>query len=369
MAYSSSFLLTAFILFPLAFATNSPPLPPFKRIYQFGNSISDTGNLLRLPGATMHYPAYRLPYGETFFHKATGRFSDGRLIVDFIAAALKLPFLDAYLDADGSFAQGVNFAVAGATALDVGFFAKRNISTSNSKPPISKQLEWFDNHLKSTFQSPASRSNCFENSLFIFGEFGGNDYFPFFRQGWSIEEVRTLVPRVVAAIIHGIKRIVELGAKRILVPGPFPFGCMPSQLASSNSSDPSDYDGLGCLKSFNAFSSYHNRFLSRALSILNREVSSEGVVIVYADYEGAFLEILRKSSLYGFDREWLHKACCGAIGEKYRYDYSEPCGTNGTDVCPSPAHAMHWDGVHLTDASYHRISQIIIRQSITKLKI
>nr|GMD49562.1 acetylajmalan esterase-like [Ipomoea batatas] len=360
MAYFS-FLLTAFILFPLAFATNAPPLPPFKRIYQFGNSISDTGNLLRLPGATMHYPAYRLPYGETFFHKATGRFSDGRLIVDFIAAALKLPFLDAYLDANGSFAQGVNFAVAGATALDVGFFAKRNISTSNSKPPISKQLEWFENHLKSTFQSPVSRSNCFENSLFIFGEFGGNDYFPFFRQGWSTEEVRTLVPHVVAAIIHGIKRIVELGAKRILVPGPFPFGCLPSQLASSNSSDPSDYDGLGCLKSFNAFSSYHNGFLRRALSILNREVSGEGVVIVYADYEGAFLEILRKSSLYGLDREWLHKACCGAIGKKYRYDYSEPCGTNGTDVCPSPAHAMHWDGVHLTDASYHRISQIIIR--------
>ncbi|XP_019195032.1 PREDICTED: acetylajmalan esterase-like [Ipomoea nil] len=365
MAYYSSFLAIAFILFPLAFATNSPPLPPFKRFYQFGDSISDTGNLLRLPGVTMYYPAYRLPYGETFFHKATGRFSDGRLIVDFIAAALKLPFLDAYLDANASFAHGVNFAVAGATALDVGFFAERNISTSNFKPPISKQLEWFETHLKSSFAERCS--NCFENSLFIFGEFGANDYFPFFRHGWSVEEARTLVPHVVAAIIHGIKRIVQLGAKRILVPGFFPFGCSPSQLTSSNSSDPSDYDGLGCLKSFNAFSSYHNRFLRRALSSLNRQLSGEGVVIVYGDFEAAFLEILRKSSLYGFDREWLHKACCGASGEKYHFNYSKPCGTNGTDVCPRPAHAIHWDGAHLTDASYNRMSQIIIRQSITKL--
>nr|GLL38806.1 acetylajmalan esterase-like [Ipomoea trifida] len=365
---ASSFFLTAFFLFPLAFAANSPPLPSFKRIYQFGDSLSDTGNLLRLPGGRMFYPANNLPYGETYFGKATGRYSDGRLIVDFIAAALKLPFLDAYLNANGSFAHGVNFAVAGATALDGEFFAKRNISISNSKPPISKQLEWFETHLNSA-ASPtraSSRSKGLDDSLFIFGEFGGNDYFPFFRQGKSMEEVRTLVPHVVAAIIHGIKRIVHLGAKRIVVPGPFPFGCMPSQLAESNSSDPAAYDTLGCLKAFNAFSAYHNRYLKRALFSLNRQLSGQGVVIVYGDYEGAFLKILQKSSAYRFDKGWLLKACCGG-GGKYNFDYSKPCGTNGTVTCSRPGSAVHWDGVHLTDASYHRIAQILIDQAITKL--
>ncbi|XP_019195034.1 PREDICTED: acetylajmalan esterase-like [Ipomoea nil] len=361
---ASSFFLTAFILFPLAFAANSPHFPSFKRLYQFGDSLADTGNLIRLPGrgGSGYYPPEHLPYGQTFFGKPTGRVSDGRLIVDFIAAALKLPFLDAYLNANGSFAHGVNFAVSGATALDEDFFAKRNINTSNFRPPISKQLEWFETHLNST----GARSESLEDSLFIFGEFGGNDYFHFIRQGTPLEEIRANVPYVVAAIIHGIKRIVHLGAKRIVVPGPFPFGCLPPQLASSNSSDPADYDGFGCLKALNAFTSYHNDFLKRALFSLNRELSGDGVVVVYGDYEGAFLEILRKPSSYGFDKEWLIKACCGG-GGKYNINPTKRCGTNGTTVCPRPGHAVNWDGVHLTDASYHRISHILIHQSISKL--
>nr|GMD49563.1 acetylajmalan esterase-like [Ipomoea batatas] len=363
---SSFFLPVFFILFPLAFAANSPPFPSFKRIYQFGDSLADTGNLIRLPRprGSGYYPPEHLPYGQTFFGKPTGRISDGRLIVDFIAAAFNLPFLDAYLNANGSFAHGVNFAVAGATALDEDFFAERKVNTLNFRPPISKQLEWFETHLNST----GSRSECLEDSLFIFGEFGGNDYFSFIRQGRPIEEIRAnVVPYVVAAIIRGIKRIVHLGAKRIVVPGPSPFGCLPPLLASSsNASDPADYDGFGCLKAFNAFSSYHNRFLKHALISLNRELSGDGVVIVYGDYEGAFLEILQKPSSYGFDKEWLLKACCGG-GGKYNINPTKPCGTNGTDVCPRPGHAVNWDGVHLTDAAYHRISQILIHQSISKL--
>jgi len=52
-------------------------------IYQFGDSISDTGNLIRdnALGAKSNFA--RLPYGQTFFHKPTGRCSDGLLIVDY----------------------------------------------------------------------------------------------------------------------------------------------------------------------------------------------------------------------------------------------------------------------------------------------
>jgi phospholipase/lecithinase/hemolysin len=53
-----------------------------RRLFSFGDSLIDTGNFIhysKAPGSVS-----RSPYGETFFGRPTGRWSDGRLIVDFI---------------------------------------------------------------------------------------------------------------------------------------------------------------------------------------------------------------------------------------------------------------------------------------------
>jgi len=50
----------------------------FPAIFNFGDSNSDTG------GLAASFLAPKPPYGETYFHRPNGRFSDGRLIVDFI---------------------------------------------------------------------------------------------------------------------------------------------------------------------------------------------------------------------------------------------------------------------------------------------
>ncbi|XP_019195036.1 PREDICTED: acetylajmalan esterase-like [Ipomoea nil] len=362
MEMASSVLLTAFFLFPIAFAANSGTLPAFKSIYQFGDSLSDTGNLLRW--GTMFYPADKLPYGETYFHKATGRFSNGRLIVDYIATAAKLPFLDAYLDKKGSFDHGVNFAVAGATANEREFFDKQNISYGEFKPAILEQLEWFEEFINSTCRAKCAEK--FGKSLFIFGEYGGNDYFPAFEQGKSIAEVKTYVPHTVASIIHGVKRVIHHGAKRVLVPGPFPFGCLPSLLTSAATDDAAAYDQFGCLKQYNAFIAYHNSFLSDAVSKLNRQYSGKGVVIVYGDFYGGFMNILHNARKLGFKS--LVKACCGG-GGTYNFNKNKSCGREGATVCTNPKAAVHWDGVHLTDAAHHYISQFVIDQVSSKLAL
>ena len=67
----------------------------YSAIYSFGDSLADTGNSLSAAVATGLNQSQlnfgNLPYGETYFHKATGRYSDGRLIVDYIGLYIK-PF-------------------------------------------------------------------------------------------------------------------------------------------------------------------------------------------------------------------------------------------------------------------------------------
>lgn len=60
----------------------------FDSIYQLGDSISDTGNLIRESAIGAATPFSRLPYGETLFRKATGRCSDGLLMIDHLGSLI-----------------------------------------------------------------------------------------------------------------------------------------------------------------------------------------------------------------------------------------------------------------------------------------
>jgi len=56
----------------------------YKSIISFGDSIADTGNYVHLSNVNNLPQAAFLPYGESFFHPPSGRYSDGRLVIDFI---------------------------------------------------------------------------------------------------------------------------------------------------------------------------------------------------------------------------------------------------------------------------------------------
>ncbi|KAL0908172.1 hypothetical protein M5K25_022647 [Dendrobium thyrsiflorum] len=97
----------------------SSPACNFPAIINFGDSNSDTGGLSATFGPTPPF------YGETFFHMPAGRYSDGRLIIDFIAKSFGHPFLSSYLDSLGTnYSNGVNLATAASTIID------QNISLS-----------------------------------------------------------------------------------------------------------------------------------------------------------------------------------------------------------------------------------------------
>ncbi|KAK1323527.1 Acetylajmalan esterase [Acorus calamus] len=288
-----------------------------------GDSISDTGNLIREGTGQAFATIGHLPYGETYFHNATGRCSDGQLMIDFLATNLGLPFLNPYLDKNASFEHGVNFAVAGATALDKSFFTEKNIYMPFTNSSLGVQLNWLKGHLN---------SKC-------------NNH-----PGKPISEVMNYVPYVVDAIIEAARTVIDHGAAQLIVPGNFPIGCMPSYLTTFYYRNPGAYDRNNCLKYFNSFTEFHNLQLTNALSRLRIEYPR--IKIMYADYYNSFLQLFSQASGLGFDRNTLLKSCCGKGGD-YNFDVRNMCGMQDVPVCASPKTMISWDGVHLTQAAYN----------------
>ncbi|XP_072975200.1 sinapine esterase-like [Typha angustifolia] len=177
------------LLLSLLLLSTSTALCCYTHIFNFGDSIDDNGNWLHYapdPG-----PVSQLPYGQTFFGYPTGRFSNGRIIVDFIADAMKMPFLTPYLAGKTAqdFRYGANFAVGGATALNQDFFREKGLSVEFTPYSLETQIKWFKKVLNLLGSKEADRREIMSNSLFLVGEIGGNDYNQPFFQGRTIEEI------------------------------------------------------------------------------------------------------------------------------------------------------------------------------------
>ncbi|KAL3522443.1 hypothetical protein ACH5RR_015277 [Cinchona calisaya] len=327
-------------------------------IISFGDSLSDTGNLLRL--SSSNYPPdhfFLPPYGESFFHHPTGRCSDGRLIIDFIAENLGLPLIPPYL-AGKDFGEGVNFAVAGATAIDDSFFRERGIHNPFTNVSLGTQLGWFKDMLDSFCIKSSDCKEFLRSSLVLMGEIGSNDYNHAFFQGRKLEEVKTFVPVVVSKISSAIKELIEFGALNLIVPGKLPIGCSAACLTYFQSSNKDDYDmATGCIKWLNKFSKYHNKILKTEINRI-RELHPHATII-YADYYNAAMKLYRSPNKYGFKGGAL-TACCGA-GGPYNYNASVPCGYPPSTSCDNPSLYVSWDGLHLTEAAYRWIARGLLQ--------
>ncbi|KAL5228829.1 hypothetical protein ABZP36_017094 [Zizania latifolia] len=287
-------------------ASGSGRRPRYHSIFSFGDSFSDTGNKpvafgwYSLPSNVM-----RPPYGSTFFGHPTGRSSDGRLVLDLVADCLGLPFVPPFLAHNGSldFAGGANFAVAGATALDAGFFHGRDIPSAASKFPLNTslnvQLQWFESLLPSLCGTAQECKEFLGGSLFFVGEFGVNDYNLLMKK-MSLQQVRSFAPVVVTTITMAIERMIKLGAKSIVVPGVVPSGCSPPVLTffADGRAGEADYDAVtGCLRDVNELGVHHNSLLRLALRELRcRHPDS---TIVYADFFRPVMDMVESPREFG----------------------------------------------------------------------
>ncbi|KAL6841775.1 hypothetical protein ACP4OV_028287 [Aristida adscensionis] len=285
----------------------SPPPPHganscrYSHFFAFGDSLTDTGNFIRYavpPGSES-----RPPYGETFFHRPTGRWSDGRLIVDFIVERLGLPYWPPYL--------------AGKTAEDFRYGARQD------------------------------QQAIMASSLFLIGEIGANDYIHPFFQNKTLGFVKPLIPRVIRFIGLSISTLIKLGARTLYVTGVFPLGCLPRYLFffSRGSGDypaVGDYNpAVGCLWWLNDLTAHHNALLKLKLAELRR--AHPGVTIVYVDYYGEVLSVVAAPARYGFDGRAVLDACCNG-GGPYNGNFTLHCSDRGAVRCADPSRYVSWTG-------------------------
>ncbi|GAA0144996.1 hypothetical protein LIER_05294 [Lithospermum erythrorhizon] len=328
---------------------------PFTAIYAFGDSFTDTGNTESTSGPNAFTYVSNPPYGRTFFHHPTNRYSDGRLVIDFIAQSLSLPFLPPYRNKKMDKSFGTNFAVAGATAVDHSFFVKNNMTLNITPQSLGTELRWFNEFLESkgcrdSKNTPKQCEDVFKDALIWAGEIGANDYAYSFGTSVSGSTIQQLAIQSVAGFLQAM---LEKGAKYVIVEGLPPTGCLTLSMFLASEED---RDDMGCVGSQNKLSMEHNTALQAKLNGLRKQFPQ--AMILYADYYSRYRSIMKDAAKYGIKEPF--KACCGSGFGEYNFDVFGTCGSNTSTSCAEPSQYVNWDGVHLTEAMYKLVANSFV---------
>ncbi|KAL5572814.1 hypothetical protein UlMin_022411 [Ulmus minor] len=333
----------------------------FPAIYNFGDSNSDTG------GNSAAFYQAGPPSGETFFHRPAGRGSDGRLIIDFIAKHLGLPYLSPFLDSIGtSFRHGANFAYGGATIrrYNESFF-------QNGVSPFSLDIQtvqfyqykdrtrWFYKHANKrlSLKRNLPRPEDFSKALYIL-DIGQNDVAAGIRSP-NKAKFYADIPDIMDKFALAVEDLYERGARAFWIHNTGPIGCLPVAMRSSHDSTRHYFDRQGCVNFQNDMAKEFNRQLKQKVTKLRPKLPL--AAITYVDMYAAKYSLISNAKKQGFlDNVNI---CCGF----HEGDIHVYCGNklkiNGTEIyagsCKDPSKYISWDGVHYTEAANHWIASQI----------
>ncbi|XP_075643790.1 GDSL esterase/lipase At4g01130 [Castanea sativa] len=340
----------------------------FEAIFNFGDSNSDTG------GFWAAFPAQSGPFGMTYFNRPTGRASDGRLIIDFLAQGLGLPFLSPYLQSIGSnYRHGANYATLASTVLlpNTSLFVTGISPFSlaiqlNQMKDFKTKVDEFHRSSSSygTESTKLPSQEIFGKSLYTF-YIGQND-FTSNLAAIGIGGVKQYLPQVVSQIAGTIKEVYGLGGRAFLVFNLAPVGCYPAFLVERPNNS-SDVDEFGCVISYNNAVVDYNNMLKETLTQTGEALSNAS--LIYVDTHSVLLQLFRHPTSYGL--RYGTKACCGHGGGTYNFDPNLYCGNtkviNGSTVtataCSDPKNYVCWDGIHTTESANKIIAQATLNGS------
>jgi phospholipase/lecithinase/hemolysin len=237
----------AFLSFMVALIVSAQSSDSINELYVFGDSLSDMGTVFRMTGGMY-------PPNPTYYN---GRYSNGRVWVEYLADRLKLPS-----------ERVTNFAYGGATT---------GSSSSNLVPGLLTQVQ--------SFTQAHQRTN--QDALYVLWA-GANDYL----QGAS----SATIP--VENVTGAIASLAGVGAKNILVANLPDLGQLPATRTSANSA------------SLTALTQAHNQGLRRSLKVLSQQHSD--LKIATLDANTLYQEAITKPAAFGFTN--VTSACVSGSG-------------------------------------------------------
>ncbi|XP_028078121.1 GDSL esterase/lipase At3g27950-like [Camellia sinensis] len=334
----------------------------FDTIYNFGDSNSDTGGRSAILG---EIPP---PNGETFFGKPSGRACDGRLIIDFMAETLGVPYLSAYLDSIGTnFSHGANFATGGSSIrpggyspFHLGIQISHFIQFKSRTTALYKQLSNNGKKKIPPCKSSLPMPEDFVKAIYTF-DIGQNDLAYCF-QTTTEEQTNASIPDVLNQFSQAIHQLHYEGARVFWVHNTGPIGCLPYSVIYY-SPKLGNLDQNGCVKPYNEVAEEFNKQLKDRISQLRAQLSN--ATFTYVDVYSAKYALISNAKNLGFEDPM--KFCCGSY-----YGYHVNCGNtaivNGTiygKPCNDPSKHISWDGIHYSQASNLFLSKLIVNGSFS----
>ncbi|XP_057722054.1 GDSL esterase/lipase At4g28780-like [Arachis stenosperma] len=304
-----------------------------RAFFVFGDSLVDSGNNNYLPTTAR---ADSRPYGIDYpTHRPTGRFSNGFNLPDIISQRIgsepTLPYLSPELNGP-KLLVGANFASAGIGILnDTGVQFVRILR-------MYEQFELFEEYQERLSAEVGSeRAKKIVNGALVLITLGGNDFVNnYFVTPFSPRSRQFTISQFSRYLISEytkiLQRLYELGARRVLVSGTGPLGCVPSQLASKSTNG-------DCVPELQEAAQIYNPLLVQMTRDLNSQVGSDVFVAVNAFIMN--MDFITKPQTFGFVTSKV--ACCG----QGRYNGIGTC-TSLSNLCPNRDIYAFWDAFHPT---------------------
>ncbi|KAL0904579.1 hypothetical protein M5K25_026706 [Dendrobium thyrsiflorum] len=319
----------------------------------FGDSTVDTGNN---NGIRTTLKSDFLPYGRDFITgKPTGRFCNGRLATDFIAEGLGLgPEVPAFLDPTRTikdFATAVCFASAG-TGLDNATSDVLNVL------PLWKELQYFKQyhrHLRQYLGAAAAHRTISE-ALYILS-IGTNDflenYFLLVTGRYRQFTVGQYQDFLVSLTANFITEIYRLGARKIMLTGLSPIGCLPLERTAN-------LLGAGeCNDEYNEVALGHNAKVEAMVAEMRAALP--GLWLKVDRIYDVILAMIQNPAQYGFEN--VGEGCC-ATG---KFELGYLCNKYNLYTCADADKYVFWDSFHPTQRVNRLLADHSLRVTLTDL--
>ncbi|KAK7275518.1 hypothetical protein RIF29_16637 [Crotalaria pallida] len=309
-------------------------------LFIFGDSYFDAGNNNYI-NTTAFDQANFFPYGETYFMFPTGRFSDGRLISDFIAEYANLPLIPPFLQPGKiEYNNGVNFASGGAGALVETF--------QGSVISLKTQARNFEKIATQLQLGSDDAKKLLSRAVYMFS-IGTNDYLsPFLTHSNVLNSSShsEYVAMVVGNLTSVIKQIYNRGARKFVFKNLPPLGCLPGTRILQPEGNGS------CIQELSSLASLHNQALSEVLLQLEEQLKDFKFSLY--DFNADVTEMMNHPLKYGLKEG--KSACCGWGSFRGEYNCGGKRGDKRFKLCDKPNEYLFWDSYHLTESAYKQLA-------------